>query len=137
PAVTLAQGRGAPIGTNAQLNAIAALETSVESATVATARSALNAAPFSPSPNRSEIAARVEALAAAELALALSRANAFAALQASPQRLGGEQVAAMVDIMSRGGRAGAAVSEPLNFQDHTGFESLFDGSTLNGWDGPP
>ncbi len=26
---------------------------------------------------------------------------------------------------------------PLNFEDHTGFVSLFDGRTLQGWDGQP
>jgi hypothetical protein len=27
--------------------------------------------------------------------------------------------------------------DPLDFADHTGFASLFDGKTLNGWDGMP
>jgi hypothetical protein len=25
---------------------------------------------------------------------------------------------------------------PINFQDHTGWQSMFDGKSLNGWDGP-
>src|SRR4051794_25796179 len=25
---------------------------------------------------------------------------------------------------------------PVNFQDHTGWQSLFDGASLKGWDGP-
>ncbi len=34
----------------------------------------------------------------------------------------------------RGGPRGAA---PLNFEDRTGFESIFDGTSLKGWDGDP
>ncbi len=27
--------------------------------------------------------------------------------------------------------------EPINFNDHAGWTQIFDGKTLNGWDGPP
>ena len=30
-----------------------------------------------------------------------------------------------------------AVPEPLPFEDHAGFDSIFDGKTLKGWDGDP
>ena len=30
-----------------------------------------------------------------------------------------------------------AQPEPLNFDDHDGWTQIFDGKTLNGWDGPP
>jgi hypothetical protein len=33
------------------------------------------------------------------------------------------------------GRGGPRGPQPLPFEDHTGFESIFDGSTLKGWDG--
>jgi 3-keto-disaccharide hydrolase len=37
----------------------------------------------------------------------------------------------------RGGRGPRYVEpDPINFDDHTGWQSLFDGSTLDGWDGP-
>src|SRR5579863_3590497 len=37
----------------------------------------------------------------------------------------------------RGGRGGGfAQPEPLNFDDHDGWTQMFDGTTLNGWDGP-
>ena len=32
---------------------------------------------------------------------------------------------------------GRAQPEPLNFDDHDGWTQIFDGKTLNGWDGPP
>jgi len=30
-----------------------------------------------------------------------------------------------------------AQPEPINFDDHDGWTQIFDGKTLNGWDGPP
>ena len=38
----------------------------------------------------------------------------------------------------RGGRGGGPRgADPLVLDEHTGFESIFDGSTLKGWDGDP
>ena len=38
----------------------------------------------------------------------------------------------------RGGRGGGPRgADPLVLDDHTGFDSIFDGSTLKGWDGDP
>jgi 3-keto-disaccharide hydrolase len=39
----------------------------------------------------------------------------------------------------RGGRGGGGMrgAEPLVLEEHAGFESIFDGSTLKGWDGDP
>jgi hypothetical protein len=37
----------------------------------------------------------------------------------------------------RGGRGGPRGADPLVLDEHTGFESIFDGSTLHGWDGDP
>ena len=41
------------------------------------------------------------------------------------------------------GRAGGAAAtpryvpaDPIDFNDHAGWTSMFDGKTLNGWDGP-
>jgi hypothetical protein len=37
----------------------------------------------------------------------------------------------------RGGRGPRYVEpDPINFDEHNGWQSLFDGATLNGWDGP-
>ena len=41
---------------------------------------------------------------------------------------------------SRGGRGGGISTAPppmAEFSDHTGFVQIFDGTTLNGWDGDP
>src|SRR5262245_12597064 len=37
----------------------------------------------------------------------------------------------------RGGPGRGPGIEALAFDDHTGFESIFDGKTLTGWDGDP
>jgi hypothetical protein len=33
--------------------------------------------------------------------------------------------------------SGFTQPDPIDFSDHTGFQSMFDGSTLKGWDGSP
>lgn len=37
----------------------------------------------------------------------------------------------------RGGRGGPRGAEPLVMDDHTGFQAIFDGKSLQGWDGDP
>jgi hypothetical protein len=37
----------------------------------------------------------------------------------------------------RGRGGGFHEPAPLNFEDHTGYTQIFDGQTLNGWDGDP
>src|SRR5437764_12178716 len=50
----------------------------------------------------------------------------------------GIAVAASSAGQSRGGRGGAPVRpEPLALDDHAGFESIFDGTSMKGWDGDP
>jgi hypothetical protein len=36
---------------------------------------------------------------------------------------------------ARGGGGGFSQPDPIDFNDHSGWTSMFDGSTLNGWDG--
>lgn len=36
----------------------------------------------------------------------------------------------------RAGGGGFAQPEPINFDDHDGWTQMFDGTTLDGWDGP-
>ena len=37
----------------------------------------------------------------------------------------------------RGGGRGPQGAEPLVIDDHAGFQSIFDGTSLKGWDGDP
>jgi hypothetical protein len=102
----------------------------------ASARTALLAAPATGK------AEKADALKAAELALANARVEAFARVQASPARLTPDYVASVVASGGAiGGRAGGGLGftlpEPIDFNDHEGYRSLFDGSSLKGWDGNP
>ncbi|HEY3841228.1 MAG TPA: DUF1080 domain-containing protein [Bryobacteraceae bacterium] len=38
---------------------------------------------------------------------------------------------------SAGGRGARAQADPIDFEDHPGWTQMFDGKTLNGWDGNP
>jgi hypothetical protein len=71
-------------------------------AAVTTARNELATATFGVPKNDAAIKAAVDKVKAAELALALKRAEEFAKLQAGPNKLNSEQVTAL----SSGGRGG-------------------------------
>ena len=81
--------RNMPQLTQQQQEAIQAFNEGTASAAQAVneARNALNAAIYTDKPDAAEIKAKAEKLAAAELALAQARAEAFAKLQASPNKL--------------------------------------------------
>ena len=55
----------------------------------------------------------------------MNRAGAIVALSA----------AAVLIAQRGGGGGGFSQPDPIDFNDHAGWISLFDGSTLNGWDG--
>jgi hypothetical protein len=80
---------GMPQLTQQQQEAIQAFNKGTASAAQAVneARNALNAAIYTDKPDAADIKAKAEQLAAAELALAQVRAEAFAKLQASPNKL--------------------------------------------------
>jgi len=103
---------------------------------VTAARNALVAASLAEPASPAAIAERGDALAAAELALAMARADALAALRTGPNALNAVQIAALRNraASGRGGGRGGG-TEPLDFNDRTGFEQIFDGQTLAGWDG--
>jgi hypothetical protein len=82
------------------------------------------------------IAAKADAVAAAELNLAKARSAAMAKIQTSAEKLDSEQIAALAAMNGNFGAGGFSQPEPMNFQDHRGYISLFDG-TLKGWDGNP
>lgn len=83
------------------------------------------------------ISAKVDAVAAAELNLANARSAAMAKIQASANKLDPEQITALAAMNGNFGAGGFSQPEPMNFQDHTGYVSLFDGVSLKGWDGNP
>jgi hypothetical protein len=78
-----------------------------QQADVATARTALNKATFTETPNEAATRAAVQALADAELALATLRASEFSKIQGSPNRLNDQQAAT---IRTQAGRGGPMVS---------------------------
>jgi len=134
-------GRGAAIYlTQRQAAAVARMNRELtpllQTATVA--RSALLAAPAA------EMTVKADALKAAELALANARAEVFARLQASSARVAPEYVAYLVASgggapagLGPGGGMGFTLPEPIDFNDHEGYRALFDGVSLQGWDGNP
>ena len=83
------------------------------------------------------LTAAVQSVSDAELRLARERAVEFEKLQVGPDKLSDSQFAAfasMGGVLKLGG-----FSEPkaIDFDDHDGYISLFDGKTLKGWDGNP
>ncbi len=100
------------------------------------ARSQLTSAALAVPPDESAVRLKADAVEAAELALARARADALAKLQATADRLDSEQLAWLV---AAGGSYGVSFTEPepMNFEDHRGYVSLFDGTSLKGWDGNP
>jgi hypothetical protein len=104
--------------------------------TVNTARAEVTSASYKLPRNDTDIKAKADAVAGAEAALAGARAGWFATLQASPNQLAPNQVAALI---ARGGAlpTGFTEPDPMDFNDHFGYVSLFDGVSLKGWDGNP
>jgi hypothetical protein len=101
------------------------------------ARTALTKASLTSQPGATAIKPELDAVAAAELALANARADAFAKIQVSSSKLDGEQIAALISMGGNFGSGGFSQPEPYNFNDHRGYISLFDGVSLKGWDGNP
>jgi len=83
--------------------------------------------------NQADIAAKAKALADAELALAEARSDAFERVQRSLQPLNAAQVAAYGRTVAGRGAATVPASWESVYSNNTGFTSLFDGKTLDGW----
>jgi hypothetical protein len=140
-------GRGAPGGgggrgtipniRQAQTTALTQLTTDVLPLTreLTRARSALTAAAFDEPRNEAAIRGDVEAVKKAELAVAYARADAFAKIQASTNKLSPDQVAVFLTMGGTFAGLGFTQPEALNFAEHEGYISLFDGVSLKGWDG--
>ena len=111
------RGGGLPGATPEQTQAVADMNAAlaVLNTAVTTARMELATVTFAEVRNPAAIAAAVEKVRGAELALALGRATEFAKLQAGSSKLNAEQVAALVAAggnpgagRGAGGRAGGA-----------------------------
>jgi len=136
-------GRGAATYlTQRQAAALAQMNTELAplAQAAAAARTALLAAASG------EMTSRADALKAAEISLANARADAFARVQASPGRLASDYLPSLVASASAigggrggggGGGLGFTLPEPIDFNDRDGYQSLFDGVSLKGWDGNP
>jgi len=136
---------GAPVGapipnmTSNQVAQLTQLTGIVQQATPAltAARTAVAAAAYADPRNDAAIRASVDALNLAELALASARADALAAIQTSPNKLAENQLSALIangGVLTSGG---FTEPKPIDFNDHEGYISLFDGVSLKGWDGNP
>ena len=136
----LAERRGTiPRIREAQTAALTRLTTDVMPLTriLNSARTALAAATFAETRNDAAIRAKAASVQVAEMALAQARADAFGRIQASANKLAPDQVEVFVAM--GGSFAGVSFTqpEPLNFDEHEGYVSLFDGVSLKGWDGNP
>jgi len=116
-----------------------ASDTASLAAAVSKGRADLVAASIEIPKNDRAIVAAVDALGGAELALANARAARVAAIQASGTPLSPYQIAALVVLGGALRTTGLAFTEPdpPDAADHAGYVSLFDGASLNGWDGNP
>lgn len=99
---------GLPGASNAQNAAVAEIESAILPilAEVGAARSALTFATYGDPTNSAGIQAKAEEVRAAEEKMALARAQGFAAIQASPNKLNSEQVRVLIwqGIRPEGGR---------------------------------
>jgi len=87
--------------------------------------------------NSANLRREADAVTTAELALAKARADGFSAIQASGNRIDDEQIAAVAAMGGAFGAGGFSEPEPMDFKDHRGYISLFDGVSLKDWDGNP
>jgi hypothetical protein len=128
------RGAGAPALSVAQTAAAGQMQVPAVLTTAATAAAnALAAASLAQPRNDGDIAAKAQVLADAELKLALARADGFAEVQTSLQKMTTAQAIAAFG----GGRGGGAAAAPAAPDDYAGFTRIFDGETLAGWDGDP
>jgi hypothetical protein len=133
-------GRGTiPNITQPQTTALTQLTTDVMPLTRAlnAARASLTAAAFAEPRDDAAIRSQAEAVKNAELAVANARADAFAKIQTSANKLAPDQVTAFIAMGGSFAGLGFTQPEPLTFAEHEGYISLFDGVSLKGWDGNP
>jgi hypothetical protein len=127
---------GAPLSA-AQSAAVSAVNASTaleaQNQAVTAARTAINQATFAQPFNAGALATAIQSLATAEQALAGARADLLVKVQDALKPLTPDQaITALGQAPAAGGRGGGA---PINYSDYTGFTALWDGKTLNNWDG--
>jgi hypothetical protein len=118
-----------------------------QSAAVTTDRLALLHASFAETRSDAEIRSKVAELKQAEIAVANLRAEYFDLIEANTRALNLAQAGSLVQQGLHGGAATSASSavrlgrfhQPASydFGDHAGFTRIFDGTTLDHWDGDP
>jgi hypothetical protein len=138
------RGNAAPTGvvaTTAQRAAVQQMEAGFSALTTAVtaARTAVAQASLAVPANPADVTAKVTALGEAELKLAQARADGLAILQAGANRLNAAQVTSLQARSATGGGRGGIGgggfdTVPVN---DDGFVAIFDGQSLNGWDGAP
>jgi hypothetical protein len=133
--VAIGQQPAAPPLTPAQSAAVGAANVNtallphIQAATAAQA--ALVEASLTQPLNQADLRARAQALADAETKLAIARADLLASVQQALRPLDTTQ--AIAALSGRGGGRGG----PVVPDNYDGFVSLFDGKTLDGWNGDP
>ena len=125
--------------TRAQMDALTDLANQILPLTRAAteARTALSAASVTEPRNNAALKAAADSLKAAELKIATTRAAAFGKIQVSRNKLTPEQLTAFVALGGSFANFAFTLPQPLNFPEHDGFVSIFDGKSLKGWDGNP
>jgi hypothetical protein len=118
-----------------------------QNAAVVAARVDLFHAGFGETTTEAGLRAKAEALKQAELALANLRSDYFAEVGADAGMLGLAQLGSLVQQGLHGGAASSARNavrmgrfrQPaaFDFDDHAGFTQIFDGTSLEHWDGDP
>lgn len=148
-AATLGNGRGGgggsrtsmPHVTPKQANAILKMgaDLAAQTQAVVNARAALASASLVVPRDDASINSKADSVASAESALALARLARIAKMQASPDSLDAEQLRWITAAGGGYGYPSVAFTEPepMSFNDHRGYVSLFDGVSLKGWDGNP
>jgi hypothetical protein len=118
-----------------------------QTAAVIAARVDLAHAGFGVTRTAADLGARIETLKKAELALATLRSDYLSAVAANAGTLGLGPLGSLVEQGLHGGAAQSAHAaikmgrfhQPtaFDFADHTGFTQIFDGTSLDNWDGDP
>jgi hypothetical protein len=116
------------------LDALAASTSDLAGAANA-ARQALVAASMASPVNAGDLRLRANQLGQAEMALANARADRFAQFQAGPNQLAPDALQPGIARLGTAGGGRGGLMAPRMADDADGFVSIFDGRTLNGWEG--